>query len=94
MKPYAEAFYKSSSWVAARKAYLERVGGLCERCLEKGLIVPATMVHHVEHITPENINDESITLNPANFLALCRECHAKAHEKAPRYKFDDTGHMI
>ena len=59
-------FYKTGAWVQCRNAYLKSVGGLCEKCLEKGLIVPAEIVHHKIHLNAENLSDPSISLNPAN----------------------------
>ena len=36
-------------------------------------------VHHIKHLTPANINDASVTLNDANLITLCRECHFREH---------------
>lgn len=95
MKPYAVAFYKSKAWKTCRASYMERVGGLCEDCLELGRLTPAEIVHHVQEITPENINDPSITLNQANLRAVCRECHAIEHgAHVRRFKVDELGRVI
>ena len=45
-REFAKRFYKSKAWQECRASYLKSVGGLCERCYKKGLIVPATTVHH------------------------------------------------
>ena len=58
---------------------MRSVGGLCERCLEKGLIVPAVIVHHKTYITPNNITDPNIVLNFDNLEALCKNCHNYEH---------------
>lgn len=79
MREFAKAFYHSMAWKQAREDYMKSRRGLCERCLTKGLIVPAQIVHHKVHLTPENIGDENITLNAQNFEALCRNCHADEH---------------
>ncbi len=79
MMEFAKSFYRSQAWKVTRKAYLHHVGGLCERCLSRGLIVPAEVVHHKTHLSPENIDDENITLNWKNLEALCRTCHAEEH---------------
>ncbi len=95
MKPYAEEFYSSKAWQKCRAAYKKSVGGLCEICLAKGMIVPAEIVHHKIELTPENINDPTITLNWSNLCCLCREHHAEVHNKyTKRYTIDDTGHVI
>ena len=94
MKDYSAKLYKSKQWQHTRQAYLASVGGLCERCYAKGLIVPAEIVHHKIHVSPDNINDSSITLNWSNLMAVCRECHAELHEKEKRYKVDEFGNVI
>lgn len=74
---------------------MRSVGGLCERCLKKGLIVPGEIVHHKIHITPDNVNDPAVTLNPDNLELLCRDCHAEEHtDRRKRYKLDDLGRVI
>ena len=93
MKTYAEQFYKSITWQNCRNAYIKKVGGLCEECLKYGKIAPAEEVHHIKHISPDNINDPNITLNPDNLIALCRECHRKAHGNQKRYTIDEQGRV-
>jgi 5-methylcytosine-specific restriction endonuclease McrA len=93
-REFAKKFYHTQAWKKTREAYIKSVGGLCERCLAKGLIVPATMVHHKIYISPENINDTSVTLNWDNLEALCTDCHAEEHAKeSKRYKVDEFGRV-
>ena len=95
MKEYAKAFYKSKTWQQCRASYLRSVGGLCERCLSKGLIKPAVMVHHKTYITPDNINDPNVTLNWNNLEALCQGCHTDEHQPGKRrYKVDEYGRVL
>ena len=95
---FAKSFYRSQAWKNTRKAYLRSRGGLCERCLAKGLIVPATLVHHKVHLTPDNIEDESVTLNWDNLEALCQECHNKEHHGVEQVveglMFDSNGDLV
>ena len=92
MKDFASAFYKSRRWQETRKAYLKSVGGLCERCLKKGLYHPAVIVHHKVYISPENINNPEITLSWANLEAVCRECHEAEHRREDlRYTVSPDG---
>ena len=84
-------FYKTTAWVNCRKGYLAKVGGLCERCLAKGLIVPAEIIHHKIHLTEENITDPSVALNFDNLEALCRVCHGEAHGRPKRYTIAADG---
>lgn len=81
-------FYKSKTWQACRDNYLKSVGGLCEKCKAKGLIVPAEIVHHKIHLNANNITDPSITLNPVNLEALCRQCHGEEHPKGFKKRYE------
>ena len=46
------------------------------------------IVHHKVELTPDNINDPDVTLNMANLLYLCQDCHNKIHGKEePRSVF-------
>lgn len=78
---YARRFYSSKAWQKTRAAYLKYAGGLCERCFTKGIITPGVIVHHIKPITPENINDPTITLSFDNLELVCRECHADEHDE-------------
>jgi 5-methylcytosine-specific restriction endonuclease McrA len=95
MRDFAKTFYKSKAWQQCRASYLKSVGGLCERCLAKGLIKPAVMVHHKTYITPDNINDPNVTLNWNNLEALCQDCHTDEHQPGKkRYKVDEYGRIL
>ena len=92
MKEWARDFYFSPAWRRCRRAYVQSVGGLCERCLAKGLFNAGVIVHHKIYLTPANIHDENITLNPDNLELVCRECHADEHERIKkRYKVLEDG---
>lgn len=79
MKEFARAFYFSQAWIRTRNAYVKSVGGLCEDCLARGIVRAGEIVHHITPLTPENINDTDVTLNPANLRLVCRDCHAIEH---------------
>lgn len=92
MQEYAERFYKSRAWRECRDAYIKSVGGLCERCLERGLYTPGEIVHHKKHITPDNIDDPTVTLNWDNLMLVCRNCHGELHG-GKRCKVDEFGRV-
>ena len=75
MKEYAAAFYASAAWKKARRTYIahriEVDGGLCEECHE----ALGYIVHHRKELTPENINDINVTLDPSNIEYVCKDCH-------------------
>lgn len=95
MKEFAEQFYKSKQWKSCRKNYISSVGGLCEDCLAKGIYRSGEIVHHIIYLSPENINNPSITLDWSNLRLVCRECHAREHrhEARRRYEVDDDGRV-
>ena len=93
MREFAEGFYKSKRWQECREAYAKSQGYLCERCRAKGIIRKGEIVHHKIHLSPENINDPSVTMNFNNLQLLCRDCHAITHKPAKRFKVDELGRV-
>lgn len=108
-KEFAGNFYVSQAWKKCRKAYISYAGGLCERCLRNGLIVPGKIVHHKEHLTPETIKDPAKAYGFDNLELLCEACHAAEHadeinegykfyrgksQKKSRYRIDEHGKII
>ena len=93
-------FYRSQAWKDTRRNYKQSVGGLCERCLERGVIASADIVHHIVPLTADNIGDINLSLNWNNLQALCRKCHADVHEEMyakqskRRYKIDEYGKVV
>lgn len=94
MQAWAESFYKSKAWQACRAYIMSRDAGLCVDCRKAGRITAAEEVHHIKELTPDNINDPEVTLNPSNLVSLCRECHKARHgARARRYKVDEFGRV-
>lgn len=100
MKEWAKAFYKSQAWKVCRDGIWRRDGGLCQDCWRRGVLTPAEEVHHIKPLTPLNIRDPEISLNPSNLISLCRECHRARHagetEKTKtheRYTVDEAGNV-
>lgn len=92
-KEFEDVFYSSWPWRKCARAYKQSVGGLCERCRERGLIAPADEVHHKIRLTPENVNKPEIALNWGNLIALCTECHKEMHKKQKRWTVDENGNV-
>ena len=94
MQPWAKRFYKSKAWQRCRSAYVASVGGLCEVCLAAGNYRPGEIVHHRIPLTPDNIDDPSVTLDFGNLELVCRECHAALHgARIRRYYVDACGRV-
>jgi 5-methylcytosine-specific restriction endonuclease McrA len=103
--PFAKPFYKSRAWQNVRGVVMDRSHGLCERCLEKGEVKPADVVHHKVPLTPLNMGDPAVSLNPDMCLALCNDCHTEVHRELgvgamngikdePRVAFDSEGNVV
>lgn len=92
-KEFSKAFYNSEAWDKARRLALSRDNFLCQDCLNNGYITSAEEVHHIIELTPENINDPSITTGLNNLVSLCHVCHTKRHSPShvKRYSVDDFG---
>ena len=96
-KDFSRAFYKSREWQAARAAFISYKGGLCEDCLAKGIITPGVIVHHIEELTPLNIERPEIRTGFDNLRLVCIKCHnSKEHGKGKgrRYLIGDNGEVI
>ena len=92
---FAYGFYISEAWRDCRAAFLASRRGLCERCLARGEVEPATQVHHKIRLTPKNINDPSVALNFENLEALCEKCHHAEHGAGRRrWRTDEDGHVL
>lgn len=74
-----DAFYHSKAW--RDLSYLLRLNsGKCQRC---GRIADMKQLHahHKVSLTPSNVNDLSISLNPDNIEILCNSCHDEEHNR-------------
>lgn len=92
-KEFAEAFYHSAQWKRMRKQILRRDLYTCEDCGRR-----ATEVHHEIELTPVNISDPSIALNPKLLHSLCHDCHSRitrgVSEIGAGYIFDEDGQVV
>lgn len=92
-KPYAVQFYNSKQWLATRKLILRRDAYTCGDCGGR-----ATEVHHKTELTPQNIGNWDIALNPDNLESLCWSCHKKRtfseSEIADGFVFDENGQVV
>lgn len=87
---FSKSFYNSKEWKAFRQTIINERGPICQKCKkiiineykgddENGYKSKHIQVHHIEEISPANINDVNITLNPDNVMVLCQECHNIIH---------------
>ena len=96
MRQAGDEFYWTEQWRRCKADYMKKAGGLCERCKAKGRYVPAEIVHHKIHLTPENKNDPAVAYSFDNLEALCRWCHNTEHKSQDkrRYVIGPNGEVI
>jgi 5-methylcytosine-specific restriction enzyme A len=92
--PYAIKFYQSKQWRGVRAIVLNRDQYTCRNCYRR-----ASEVHHIIGLTPDNIDDINISLNPDNLMCLCHDCHDRitkgfSGDVAAGYIFDDDGQIV
>jgi len=76
-------FYKSTAWRHKRQEILQRDNYECQRCKREGKFSPASIVHHIKHLTdyPE------LALADDNLISVCAACHNKEHpEKFEKFR--------
>lgn len=92
-REFSRSFYRSSKWKKCRQYIFNKYHGLCAECNN-----PGEEVHHIEWLTPENINDLDIALGEENLILLCKNCHANKHRTNKvtdnRLMFNEFGELI
>jgi len=83
MAKYAvlKSFYASEKWQKFRMSIIAERGLKCEYCGKIVAIPGELTLHHIKELTPENVNDYNISLNPDNVLVVHHECHNKIHNR-------------
>lgn len=74
-----KSFYASEAWVKLRLILIAERGNRCEKCGEIILRSVELIGHHKIELTPENVHDSNISLNPENIEIVCFDCHNKIH---------------
>lgn len=74
------SFYCSVKWRRFRDTILAERGPVCAKC-GKVIANPldCELDHHPIELTPDNVNDPNVSLNPDNVQILCHACHDKKH---------------
>lgn len=76
-----KSFYNSTRWRKFRATILAERDPVCAEC---GKIITNPLdceLDHIKELTPENVNDPNISLNPDNVQILCHTCHDKKHNR-------------
>lgn len=79
-------FYASDKWRKLRLNLIIERGNKCSKC--GSIVKPVRMIgHHTPvELTPDNVNDANIALNPNNIEIVCLDCHNKDHKRFGNYK--------
>lgn len=76
-----KSFYASEKWQRLRASIIAERGPRCQECHRViGNPIDCTL-HHIKELTPENVNDVMISLNPENILIVCHDCHDQIHHR-------------
>lgn len=81
-----KAFYHSRRWENfAKQLRLERATAegyvICEHCGKPILKPYDCIAHHVTELTEQNVDDVTISLNPANIKLIHFRCHNELHKR-------------
>ena len=94
-RDWAKRFYDSKAWKDCRESFIRiresEDGGLCQICRRS----PGLIVHHRTWLTPLNVSDPDVSLNHANMLYVCQQCHnGITSENEKILYFDDDGQPV
>lgn len=83
MAKYAvlKSFYASEKWINFRLGLINERGTKCSRCGERIARSRDLIGHHKVELTPENVYDYTISLNPDQVDLVCFDCHNKEHNR-------------
>lgn len=81
-----EQFYKSKIWEQRREQLFdERLNEkgelICQHCGQPIVLKYDAILHHIEELTEENMNDYSISLADDNLIWLHFNCHNEIHQR-------------
>ena len=80
MRKLRKEAYQNTTWRKLRNTYLKQ-HPICEKCLEKGKITPATSVHHVRSPFSNGDVNFNLLLDANNLMSVCHLCHAEIHNR-------------
>ena len=83
MAKYAviRSFLGSEAWQKFRMLIINQRGLKCEHCGKLVAKASELTLHHIIELTPENVCDANISLNPDNVMVLHLDCHNRIHTR-------------
>ncbi len=88
-----QTFYASEKWQIFRMLIINQRGLRCEYCEQLVTKSSELTLHHIKELTPENVHDVTISLNPDNIMVVHHECHNKIHNRFG-YKPDSGVYIV
>ena len=76
-----KTFYASQAWQSFRLVIIAERGPVCQHCGAVAAAPHDLTLHHVIELTPENVHDVRIALNPGNVLIVHHRCHDEIHQR-------------
>ena len=85
-----ENFYQSKEWERFRLTIIdERTkadGFIYDEVTNKPILRMYDLIlHHIEELTPENVNDYNVSLNPQNIMVVSHKTHNLIHDNFNNY---------
>lgn len=80
MRELRRKAYNTTEWRKLRETYMKQ-NPLCEECLKKGKVTPASSVHHLASPFKTGEVNRTLFLDYNNLQSICHECHAEIHNK-------------
>ena len=85
-----ENFYQSKEWERFRLTIIdERTkadGFIYDEVTNKPILRMYDLIlHHIEELTPENVNDYNVSLNPKNIMVVSHKTHNLIHDNFNNY---------
>jgi len=74
---FARKLYTSREWIELRRNLIIERGPICQQCNTLMLDTSKLIGHHTERLTPQNVNDPNVALNPKKIELVCLTCHNK-----------------
>lgn len=76
-----KSFYASGDWINFRLLLINERGNKCQRCGKTIARSKDIIGHHKVELTPENVHDHMISLNPDMVELICFDCHNVEHQR-------------
>ncbi len=87
-------FYASDTWQDLRAALIAERGNRCEYCGKDVANARELTLHHIKELTPDNVHDAMIALNPENIQVVHHGCHNKIHRRGAKDYIERNVYLV